>query len=126
MLRAARESGVGRMVVLFQPALFSRTQAHATNFARALSLENADVVIAGVYGDREDPIAGVDSQLIAAGVVPGAGSSVTVVEDLATAAAHAAGLVRSGDTVFTVGSGTVTQAADWILDALRSLGPTHD
>lgn len=126
LIRAARESGVGRMVVLFQPALFSRTQVHAANFARALSLDNADVVIAGVYGDREDPIEGVDSALIAAAARPGPGSSVTVVEDLEDAAAHAASLVRPGDTVFTVGSGTVTLAADWILDALGRSRPAHD
>ncbi len=119
VLRAARESGVGRMVVLFQPALFTRTQAHSGNFAHALSLDDVDVVIAGVHGDREDPIEGVNSQLIADQVVPGAGSTVTVVEDLADAAGVAASLVRPGDTVLTVGSGTVTLAADWILGALE-------
>ncbi|WP_430867017.1 UDP-N-acetylmuramate--L-alanine ligase [Demequina aurantiaca] len=118
VLRGARESGVGRMVVLFQPALFSRTQAHSASFGRALSLTDADVVIAGVHGDREDPIEGVNSQLIADQTHPGEGSTVTVVEDLAEAAAVAAALVRPGDTVFTVGSGTVTLAADWILAAL--------
>ncbi|WP_061964526.1 UDP-N-acetylmuramate--L-alanine ligase [Demequina aurantiaca] len=124
VLRAARESGVGRMVVLFQPALFTRTQAHSGNFAHALSLDDVDVVIAGVHGDREDPIEGVNSQLIADQVVPGVGSTVTVVEDLADAAGVAANLVRPGDTVLTVGSGTVTLAADWILGALerRSAG----
>lgn len=119
VLQAARESGVGRMVVLFQPALFSRTQAHSGNFASALSLDDVDVVLAGVHGDREDPIDGVNSQLIADQVKPGAGSTVTVVEDLAAAADAAAALVRPGDTVLTVGSGTVTLAADWILAALE-------
>lgn len=123
VLRAARESGVGRMVVLFQPALFSRTQAHSGNFAQALSLDNVDVVLAGVHGDREDPIEGVNSQLIADQVRPGVGSTVTVVEDLAEAAEVAASLVRRGDTVLTVGSGTVTLAADWILQALERREP---
>lgn len=122
LLSAARESGVGRMVVLFQPALFSRTQAHATSFANALSLDDADVVLAGVHGDREDPIEGVTSRLIADQVVPGRGSTVTVVEDLSEAAAHAASLVRAGDTVLTVGSGTVTLAAGWIVEALERRG----
>ena len=119
VLQAAREAGVGRMVVLFQPALFSRTQAHSANFARALSIANADVVIAGVHGDREEPIEGVNSQLIADQMESVPGSTITVVEDLADAAEVAAGLVRAGDTVLTVGSGTVTLAADWVLASLE-------
>jgi len=125
VLSAARESGVGRMVVLFQPALFSRTLVHFASFAKALSLDHVDVVIAGVHGDREDPIAGVNSQLIAAQVQPGIGSTVAVVEDLREAADYAATLVRPGDTVLTVGSGTVTLAADWILQALAPSGQAH-
>jgi UDP-N-acetylmuramate--alanine ligase len=122
VLRAARESGAGRLVVLFQPALFSRTQAHAGAFADALAVDDADIVIAGVHGDREDPIPGVNSDLIAGQMTPPASSSVVVVEDLEEAAAAAAARVRPGDTVLTVGSGTVTQAAQWILDALAEAG----
>jgi len=119
LLTAARAAGIGRMVVLFQPALFTRTQLHAAAFADALSIPDADVVIAGVHGDREDPIDGVNSRLIADQVEARDGATVRVVEELADAAKAAAALVRPGDTVFTVGSGTVTQAADWILGALR-------
>lgn len=119
LLTAARGAGIGRMVVLFQPALFTRTKLHAAAFADALSIPDADVVIAGVYGDREDPIDGVNSGLIADQVTARDGATVRVVEELADAATAAAALVRPGDTVFTVGSGNVTKAADWILDALR-------
>jgi len=118
LLAAARSGGVGRMVVLFQPALFSRTQVHAAAFGRALSVADADVVLAPVFGDREDPIPGVSSESIAAGAELPEGSTLTLATDLEEAARLAADRARPGDTVFTVGSGTVTQAADWILARL--------
>lgn len=120
VLAAARAAGAGHLVVLFQPALFTRTQLHAQIFANALSVADADVVIAGVHGDREDPIPGVTSTTILDRMSVPQGSTAQVVEDLAEAAAVAAALARPGTQVMTVGSGTVTLAAEWILDALRA------
>ncbi|WP_200810904.1 UDP-N-acetylmuramate--L-alanine ligase [Demequina sp. NBRC 110057] len=119
LLAAARSAGAGRLVVLFQPALFSRTQLHAAAFGQALSVADADIVIAGVHGDREDPIPGVTSQSILDAVESREGATARVVDDLAEAAQEAARLARPGDLVLTVGSGPVTYAADWILDSLR-------
>jgi len=115
VVAAARASGAGHLVVLFQPALFTRTRDHHEGFAAALSIENADVVLAPVHGDREDPIDGVDSELIAADIA----GSVVVADSLEEAALHAARLARGGSTVLTVGSGTVTRAPDWILAELE-------
>lgn len=119
MLAGARSAGAGHLVVLFQPALFTRTQLHAEAFGRALSVADADVVLTEVHGDREDPIPGVSSQLIADATSMPESSTLHLVPDLADAAAEAARLARPGDLVLTVGSGPVTQAAGWILDALR-------
>ena len=119
VIAAARAAGAKHLVVLFQPALFSRTRDHHAGFAAALSVADADVVIAPVYGDREDPIEGVNSGLIAAGINPRDGLTVTVADSLEEAAIHSARGAHAGSTVLTVGSGTVTKAADWILDELR-------
>ena len=51
----------GRLLVLFQPHLFSRTRHLARDFARALA--DADVVaVTDIYPAREQPIAGVTRQ----------------------------------------------------------------
>jgi len=102
--------------VLFQPALFSRTQALGAEFGRALSIDNAAIILAPVYGDREDPIPGVTSQVIADALTAGEGTTVELADSLEDAAERAAARARPGDTVMTIGSGTVTQAAGWILD----------
>ena len=59
VIAAARAAGAGHLIVLFQPSLFTRTRDHYAGFATALSVADADIVLAPVYGDREDPIEGV-------------------------------------------------------------------
>jgi len=120
VLAAARLAGAGRLVVLFQPALFTRTQALGVEFGRALSIDDAAIILAPVHGDREDPIPGVSSQLIADAVVPGSGTTLELADDLADAANRAAAAARPGDTIMTIGSGTVTEAAGWIVSALEA------
>src|SRR5690606_30721029 len=111
LLAAERGAGVGHMVVLFQPALFTRTQALAREFGAALSVADADVVLAPVHGDREDPIPGVSSQLIADAVALQAGQTLELADSLEDAASRAAALAKPGRVVFNGGSGTVTNAA---------------
>ena len=59
---AAELVGDGRLVVVFQPHLYSRTRDFAREFAAALAPADA-VVLMEVYGAREDPIPGVSSEL---------------------------------------------------------------
>lgn len=120
VLAAARSAGAGRLIVLFQPALFSRTQALGADFGRALSIDDAAIILAPVHGDREDPIDGVSSQLIADAIESRPGSTLELADDLADAARKAAAIARTGDTIMTVGSGTVTEAAGWIVAALEA------
>jgi UDP-N-acetylmuramate--alanine ligase len=63
-LTAARALSPARVVVLFQPHLFSRTQRLYKEFARALMLAD-QVYLADIYPARERPVPGVSSQLIA-------------------------------------------------------------
>ena len=114
VIAAARAAGATHLIVLFQPSLFTRTRDHFAGFAAALSVADADIVLAPVHGDREDPIEGVSSHLIANEIA----GSVVVSESLESAAHAVASLAESGDTVLTVGSGTVTRSADWILAEL--------
>ena len=61
-------AGSGRLVVAFQPHLYSRTQEFAEGFGAALGLAD-EVVVMDVYGAREDPVPGVTGALVA-DVVP--------------------------------------------------------
>lgn len=62
-LRAAREGDWDRVIAIFQPHLYSRTEYLHTEFAKAL-LEADVAVVTDVYGAREDPLPGVTGKLI--------------------------------------------------------------
>lgn len=112
-LRAARTvAGSGRVLVAFQPHLYSRTVAFAAEFAEALALAD-EVVVLDVYGAREDPRPGVTGALIADGV-----PAARFVPDRGAVAGEVARLARPGDLVLTMGAGDVTGLAPDIVAAL--------
>ncbi|KOG89635.1 UDP-N-acetylmuramate--L-alanine ligase [Streptomyces varsoviensis] len=102
-----------RILVVFQPHLFSRTQELATEMGQALALADACVVL-DIYPAREDPIPGVTSALIidAAGA---AGADVTPEHDMAAVPELIAGMSKPGDLVLTMGAGDVTELGPRIL-----------
>ena len=106
-LRGARQVvGQGRLVVAFQPHLYSRTRDFAAEFGAALAL--ADVVLLlDVYGAREDPLPGVTGALIAQ-AVPLPPGCVHYEPRWAQVPARLAELARPGDLVITMGAGDVT------------------
>ena len=116
---AIREARVvadgGAVTVVFQPHLYSRTRIFAERFAAALS--GADhVVLAGIYGAREDPEPGVDSTLISSRV-PGA----AYVEDMHEAARLAASLTPEGGVCVTMGAGSITRCGTDVLDEWKRM-----
>nr|WP_206790351.1 UDP-N-acetylmuramate--L-alanine ligase [Amycolatopsis sp. MtRt-6] len=113
-LRAVRTAaGSGRVIVVFQPHLYSRTKTFSTEFAEALSLAD-EVVVLDVYGAREEPVPGVTGALIADKVT----ASVHYEPAFDVAAPLAAGLAKPGDLVVTMGAGDVTQLGPEILAEL--------
>jgi len=107
--------GDGRVLVLFQPHLYSRTRTFAAEFGAAL--DQADlVVVTDVYAAREDPDPTVSGATIVDRVpTPG---RATFVADRNEAAATLAAQARPGDLVLTVGAGDVTALGPQILDEL--------
>ena len=116
-LVAAREvvSG-GRVIVVFQPHLFSRTQAFAAAFGTALGLAD-EVVVMDVYAAREDPVPGVTGALVAA-AVPLPPAQVVFEPSWSAVAGHLAGRARPGDVVLTCGAGDVTMIGPEVLARL--------
>lgn len=109
-------AGEGDVTVVFQPHLYSRTRIFAERFAQALS--GADhVVLAGIYGAREDPEPGVDSTLISSRV-----EGASYVEDMHEAARLAASLTPEGGVCLTMGAGSITHCASDVLDEWKRMG----
>jgi UDP-N-acetylmuramate--alanine ligase len=115
-LAAARERTEGRVLVLFQPHLYSRTRHLAHELGAALSAADA-VCVTEIYRAREDPVDGVTGKLVVDALRPGlrAGWSPSVDDGARLVAAWA----RAGDLVLTVGAGDVERAGPLVLEALR-------
>jgi UDP-N-acetylmuramate--alanine ligase len=114
---AAMRDG-GRLLVLFQPHLYSRTLHLAHGFARALRVADAACVME-IYPAREAPVSGVSGRLIVdelAALRPG--MRLGWAPSLEEAAGLVAGWARPGDTILTLGAGDVDRAAPLILEAL--------
>lgn len=115
--RGAVEAG-GRLVVVFQPHLYSRTRDFAAEFGAALAPADV-VVVTDVYAAREDPLPGVTGALVA-DAVRGvrAGVQVEFVPALGDVVPALTGLVAPGDLVLTVGAGDITSIGPALLLAL--------
>jgi UDP-N-acetylmuramate--alanine ligase len=110
--------GPGRLVVVFQPHLYSRTASFADAFGQALA--GADVVIVlDVYGAREDPQPGVTGELIAT-AVPAGEAIVHYHPDRASAGEFVAAVLQAGDIVITMGAGDVTAVGPELLTLLEA------
>jgi UDP-N-acetylmuramate--alanine ligase len=107
----------GRLVVVFQPHLFSRTRDFAADFARALAPAD-EVLLLEVYGAREDPVPGVGSELIAAPLRE-AGRSVRVCPERAEVPRLVDRAAGQGDVVLMVGAGDVTRLCPDVLAELE-------
>jgi UDP-N-acetylmuramate--alanine ligase len=122
-LRAARQvvDGHGRVVVAFQPHLYSRTRDFAAAFGEALGIAD-EVVVLDVFGAREDPQPGVSGALIA-DAVPLPRDRVRFVPRWEEVPAVVAGIATAGDLVVTMGAGDITVLAPEILLELEKREP---
>jgi UDP-N-acetylmuramate--L-alanine ligase/UDP-N-acetylenolpyruvoylglucosamine reductase len=119
--RTRTEGTDGRVVVVFQPHLYSRTQELGERFAE--SLAGADKVwLLPIYGAREDPIPGITSERIAAYIEQIAPGRLAGILDIDPATGDPSTIVdgiAEGDWLIAMGAGSVTELAPRIVDALE-------
>jgi UDP-N-acetylmuramate--alanine ligase len=115
-IAAARDGG--RILVLFQPHLYSRTRHLAREFGTALAA--ADVVaVTDVYRAREQPVEGVTGKLVVDALAEARpGMEIGWMPAIEDGAHFLARRVRPGDRVLTLGAGDVDRGATLILEAL--------
>lgn len=117
-LTAAKEGWQRPVVAVFQPHLYSRTQALAEEFGRALLGADTALVLP-IYPAREEPIAGVSSRLIVDAARSMGHKRVYYLEDRSLVAERIRELAEKGDIVITIGAGDVYKLAPMILEGLK-------
>jgi UDP-N-acetylmuramate--alanine ligase len=109
---AKRYAGDGRLIVVFQPHRYSRTQAFMNEFAKALSIAD-EVVLLEVYAASETPIPGITSATIAEQMTNG-----HFIPNFLDATDWVIAQARPGDVIVTLGAGDVNSLAPIISDGL--------
>jgi UDP-N-acetylmuramate--alanine ligase len=121
-LAAARDGKWQRIVCIFQPHRYSRTEALWRDFASAFA--DADLLlVTDVYAAGEKPRPGVSGQLIVDAVAerhPGA--PVAYIPTRAELVARLGQVLRPGDVCLTLGAGDLTSLADELLPRMSGPG----
>jgi UDP-N-acetylmuramate--alanine ligase len=116
-LAAARQAyPERRLVAVFQPHLYSRTQLHGVAMGRALAAADL-LVVADVYGAREAPVAGVSGQLVA-DAAREAGATVVYEPERGALTTRVHALLEPGDLLLTLGAGDVTRVGPELMALL--------
>jgi UDP-N-acetylmuramate--alanine ligase len=118
-IEAARSAFPGRRIVLaFQPHLYTRTRDFASQFGTALAGADA-IFLTELYPAREQPIPGISSDLVDHAIRVAGGLLLWRGERASLANALSAE-VRTGDVVITVGAGDITHSARELRDILTA------
>ncbi len=104
----------GRLIVVFQPHLYSRTAEFLTEFADALSVAD-EVVLTDIYPAREDPMPGISSARIAEKIR----KPVHYVPSRHLLAMHVAKLLQPGDVVVGMGAGNISEFGPSLIHELE-------
>jgi UDP-N-acetylmuramate--alanine ligase len=123
-LEAARGCKFNRLLVLFQPHRYSRTQHLWDDFRRAFNL--ADVlVITDVYSASEAPIPGVTSEALAKAVGEAGHKNVIYLRSMQESIEFLLREAKPGDAILTIGAGNVSRASNELMVLLGTEHTTH-
>ncbi len=117
-LEAARQAFPGRrLVAVFQPHLYSRTELHGD--AMGIALAAADLaVVTEIYAAREQPVAGISGRRVA-DAARAAGGTAHFEGDRAGLGRAVATHLRVGDVVLTLGAGDITRVGPELVGLLQ-------
>ncbi len=118
-LRTIRPRVGKRLVVAFQPHLYSRTRDFLHRFAEVLAEGSDALVLVEIYPAREEPIPGISSARLGEEVSRIKPDMPVALADTPEQAVDVLlGIVSEGDTVLTLGAGELDYTAKWLLQKL--------
>ena len=119
-LEMAREIFNRRIVVVFQPHLFSRTQKFVDEYVEVLALADK-CILTDIYPAREEPIEGVTSELIAKRAKKAGRGDFSYVGTKDHAPEAVLKLAKRGDLIITMGAGSITHIKQEILEGMKKI-----
>jgi len=123
-LEAARGCGYKRLLVLFQPHRYTRTQQLWDDFCH--SFNQADVlVVTDIYAAGEAPIEGITAEKLGVDISSAGHKSVVYSSTLQGGIEFMLREARPGDAVLTIGAGSVGRVTEELAMLLEARIPTH-
>ncbi len=117
-LNAARVGFEHRLIVIFQPHRYSRTQLLEEEFCR--SFYQSDIlVITDIYAAGEAPLENISAKKIAEGAQKYGHKNVIYVPERTKIVSAILPILKKGDLVLTLGAGDITYVSDELVDALK-------
>jgi UDP-N-acetylmuramate--alanine ligase len=117
-LAAAAAGLERRVVVVFQPHRYTRTQHLLDEFFTAFNQADK-LILMDIYAAGEAPIPGVSGQVLYEGIKKHGHKDVTFIPDKGAVADYAAGVLKKGDLMITLGAGDVWKIGEQVLEKLR-------
>ena len=118
-LAAAKEGSGRRVIAVFQPHRYTRTQHLLTEFFT--SFNEADVVIImDIYPAGEQPIPGVTGEAVYEGIKRHGHKDIVFIHDRDSVVRHVGSMLQEGDILLTLGAGDVWKVGEQALERIRS------
>ena len=119
-LTAARNGWKRRIIAVFQPHLYTRTQAFYKDFAIAL-MESDILVVTDVFPAREEPIEGVNGKMVADFAQKSGHRSIYYIETLDKLEKTLDNFRQPGDMIITIGAGNIWRYAESYMNHLEKI-----
>ncbi|HAQ55626.1 MAG TPA: UDP-N-acetylmuramate--L-alanine ligase [Anaerovibrio sp.] len=117
-LKAARQTQPKRLVCAFQPHRYSRTQLLQKEYGSCF--RDADLlVLTDVYSAGEDPIPGIDGELLVKEVAEQTGQKTVYIKDKKEIAAYLKSIAQEGDLIMTMGAGDIVKCGEELVELLK-------
>ena len=117
-LKAARSGWERRIVAVFQPHRYTRTQALFHEFLTVFNDANV-LILTDIYPAGEDRIEGVEAKALFEGIREYGHKDVTYIPDKREIVEHLLRVITRGDLVITLGAGDIWQVSDELVRRLE-------
>jgi UDP-N-acetylmuramate--alanine ligase len=116
---AAASSGMERrVVVVFQPHRYTRTQHLLKEFYSAFSQADA-LVVMDIYAAGEKPIPGISGRVLYEGIGKHGHRDVVFIPEREKIVEHMVSVLKKGDLMITLGAGDVWKLGEQVLERLK-------
>lgn len=117
-LKAALNTGYERIIAVFQPHRYSRTQHLLEEFSSSFEVVD-HLIITDIYSAGEKPIPGVSAEELARLAARNSKNTVVYIPELIDVVEYLEGIVRSRDLVLTLGAGDIYRVGEMLVDKMN-------